>query len=146
MGLDCSGVYQQSFTFWSVTLQPLGAYRSTIPHMVGNIHSFHMRYTSMICYKRLQSNGLYTSLSACPLVRNVRFWKMNLELRCWAHMAIFIVSCENFTAMTLFMARDPTHNREKKVKWESFNITFYHSSLSSVRVPVSKASKGDIPK
>ena len=27
----------------------------------------------------------------------------------------------------------------KKVKWESFNITFYHSSLSRVRVPVSKA-------
>ena len=40
---------------------------------------------------------------------------MNLELRCWAHMAIFIVSCENFTAMTLFMARDPTHNRKKKL-------------------------------
>ena len=69
MGLECSGVYQQSFTFWSVTLQPLGAYRSTIPHMKGDIHSFHMRYISMICYKRLQSSGHHTSLSACPLVR-----------------------------------------------------------------------------
>ena len=68
MGLECSGVYQQSFTFWSVTLQPLGAYRYTIPHMKEDIHSFHMRYISMICYKRLQSNGLHTSLSACPLV------------------------------------------------------------------------------
>ena len=68
MGLESSGVYRQSFTFWSVTLQPLGAYRYTIPHMKEDIHSFHMRYISMICYKRLQSYGLHTSLSACPLV------------------------------------------------------------------------------
>ena len=68
MGLECSGVSQQSFTFWSVTLQPLGAYRSTIPHMKGDIHSFHMRYISMICYKRLQSYGVHNSLSDGPLV------------------------------------------------------------------------------
>ena len=68
MGLECSRIYQQSFTFWSVTLQPLGAYRYTIPHMKEDIHSFHMRYICMICYKRLQSYGLHTSLSACPLV------------------------------------------------------------------------------
>ena len=63
MGLESSGVYQQSFTFWSVTLQPLGAYRYTIPHMKGDIHSFNMRYNSMTCTKRLQR---YTR-SACGM-------------------------------------------------------------------------------
>ena len=57
MGLECSGVYQQSLTFWSVTLQPLGAYRSTIPHMKGDIHSFHMRYSSLLLTKWLHRYG-----------------------------------------------------------------------------------------
>ena len=57
MGLESSGVYQQSFTFWSVTLQPLGAYRSTIPHMKGDIHSFHMRYGSLLLTKWLHRYG-----------------------------------------------------------------------------------------
>ena len=68
MGLECSGVYQQSLTFWSVTLQPLGAYRSTIPHMKGNIHSFHMRYSSLLLTKWLHRYGYWNSLSWPPLV------------------------------------------------------------------------------
>ena len=68
MGLECSGVYQQSFTFWSVTLQPLGAYRSTIPHMKGDIHSFHMRYISMNCSKRLHRYGSILTLNRPSLV------------------------------------------------------------------------------
>ena len=68
MGLECSGVYQQSHTFWSVILQPLGAYSSTIPHMKGDIPSFHMRYISMICYKRFQSYRTSPSLWLSSLV------------------------------------------------------------------------------
>ena len=68
MALECSGVYQHSFTFWSVTLQPLAVDQSTISHMKGNKHSFHMRYRIMICYHRLQSYGSHNNLNPCPLV------------------------------------------------------------------------------
>ena len=68
MGLECSGVYQQSFTFWIVTLQPLGAYRSTIPQMKVDMHTFHMRYGSMICSKRLQKYRTNPSLRLSSLV------------------------------------------------------------------------------
>ena len=45
----CSpGVCRHPSSFWSVTLQPLGADQSTIPHMKGDIHSFHGKYISMI--------------------------------------------------------------------------------------------------
>ena len=43
-GLECSGVYLSPFTFWSVTLQPVGANQATIWQMKGDIPSFHMRY------------------------------------------------------------------------------------------------------
>ena len=71
MGLECSGVYQQSFTFWIVTLQPLGAYRSTIPHIKGDIHGFHMRYDSLLLTKWLHRYGYCNSLSWPPLVKVV---------------------------------------------------------------------------
>ena len=38
------GVCRHPSSFWSVTLQPLGADQSTIPHMKGDIHSFNMVY------------------------------------------------------------------------------------------------------
>ena len=62
MGLKSSGVYQQSFTFWSVTLQPLGAYRSAILHMKGDINNFNMTYNSMTCTKRLQRYSFWNFL------------------------------------------------------------------------------------
>ena len=68
MGLESSGVYQQSFTFLSVTLQPLGAYRFTIPHMKEDIHSFNMRYNSMTCTKRLQRYSFWNCLIGPSLV------------------------------------------------------------------------------
>ena len=71
MGLESSGVYQQSVTFWSVTLQPLGAYRYTIPHMKGDIHSFNMRYNSMTCTKRLQRYSFWNCLIGPSLVKGV---------------------------------------------------------------------------
>ena len=81
MGLECSGVYQQSFTFWIVTLQPLRAYRSTIPQMKGNMHTFHMRYGSMICSKRLQKYRTNPSLrlSSLVLLNRSPTWFENLE-------------------------------------------------------------------
>ena len=68
MGLECSGVCQQSLTFWSVTLQPLEADQTIIHQMKGDIHSFHMRYSSMICSKRLQSYRTNPSLWLSSLV------------------------------------------------------------------------------
>ena len=65
---ECSGVCQHSFTLWSVILQPLGVNQSTIPHMKGDIHSYHMRYSSMICSKRLQRNSISNFLNTFPLV------------------------------------------------------------------------------
>ena len=41
MGLECSEVYQHSFTFWSVTLQPLGADKAAIPHLKEDSNTFH---------------------------------------------------------------------------------------------------------
>ena len=39
MGLECSGVYQQSFTFWSVTQSLFGADKATIAHLKEEILS-----------------------------------------------------------------------------------------------------------
>ena len=68
------GVCRHPSPFWSVTLQPLGADQSTIPHMKGDLHSFHMRYISMLCSRRLQRFWLWNSLSESSLV----VWKMPL--------------------------------------------------------------------
>ena len=62
------GVCRYPSSFWSVTLQPLGADQSTIPHMKGDLHSFHMRYISMPCSRRLQRFRLWNSLSESSLV------------------------------------------------------------------------------
>ena len=62
------GVCRHPSSFWSVTLQPLGADQSTIPHMKGDLHSFHMRYISMLCSRRLQRFWLWNSLSESSLV------------------------------------------------------------------------------
>ena len=62
------GVCRHASSFWSVTLQPLGADKSTIPHMKGNLHSFHMMYISMPCSRRLQRFWIWNSLSESSLV------------------------------------------------------------------------------
>ena len=62
------GVYQPPSTFWSVTLQPIGADQATIWHMKGDIHSYHMRYNSMICPQRLQRNEGLKGPRQLPLV------------------------------------------------------------------------------
>ena len=70
MFLSGSRVCHITSTIWSVTLQPLGADHATIPHMKGDWYSFHMRYSSMICYKRLLSDRLHNFLTFFPLVHN----------------------------------------------------------------------------
>ena len=68
-GISCSHLYQHTLTLWSVTLQPLEADQATIHQMKGDIHSFHMRYSSMICHKRLQRYGFWNLLIGPPLVK-----------------------------------------------------------------------------
>ena len=65
----CSpGVCRHPSSFWSVTLQPLGADQSTIPHMKGDIHSSNMGYSSILSTNRLQRYGLWNSLNRSYLV------------------------------------------------------------------------------
>ena len=66
--LSCSGVYQHLSTFWSITLQHLGADQATIPHMKGHCCSFHMRHRNLICNKRLQRFGMIMRPWESPLV------------------------------------------------------------------------------
>ena len=42
----------------TVTLQPLVADHATIPHVIAMDFPFHIRYGSLICYKKLQSDRL----------------------------------------------------------------------------------------
>ena len=76
-----SGVCQQSLTFWSVTLQPLQAYSSTIPHIKRDIPSFHMRYISMMCYKRFQSYKTNPSLRLSSLVMSLGNHGVQIEYK-----------------------------------------------------------------
>ena len=68
MGLESSGVYQQSLTFLSVTLQPLQVDQAAICHIKGYVHTFHMRHMSIIWYMRLQSYQSHTPLLLIGLV------------------------------------------------------------------------------
>ena len=93
-GVSCSHLYQHTLTLWSVTMQPLAADLSTIPHMEGDIHIFHLRYGSMICTKRLQSYGgckLYARTSLV-ILHNYDRWKNHCR----------IVTCGRMTCSPIF--------------------------------------------
>ena len=66
--LSRAGLIQVSSTIWAVTLSLLIADRATIPHLKGDNEGFHMRYSSMIWYKRLQSDRQIVRLSDNALV------------------------------------------------------------------------------
>ena len=66
--LSRAGLIQVSSTIWAVTLSLLIADRATIPHLKGDNEGFHMRYSSMIWCKRLQSDRLILPLNIMPLV------------------------------------------------------------------------------
>ena len=73
-GVSCSHLYQHTLTLWSVTMQPLAADLSTIPHMKEDIHIFHLRYGSIICTKRLQSYG------GCKLYARTSLVHLNISI------------------------------------------------------------------
>ena len=90
--LSCSSFNQHTSRFWSVKLLALGADHATIPHMKGDCHSFHMRYSSMICCKRLQSDRPCKLLSVCPLyVNHLHFWLQNMRNTNFVH----VISAKN---------------------------------------------------
>ena len=64
----CAGVNQYLSTFWSLTLQPLGAHKATIPQMKGDIHSFYMRHRRLAYTKGLQSYRGCLNLNNSSLV------------------------------------------------------------------------------
>ena len=63
-----AGVCMHPSSLWSIILQCLGGYQSTIPHMKGDIHSFNMRYSGMPCPKDLQRYGHGEGHCESPLV------------------------------------------------------------------------------
>ena len=68
MVLECSGVNQHSSTFWSVTLQPVGADQATMWQMEGDIPSIHIRHRRLFSIHRLQRYGGCINLNNFPLV------------------------------------------------------------------------------
>ena len=70
--LSGSGVYYRSSRFWSVTQSLHVADQATIPHMKGDIHSYHMRHGSMISSKRLQRYGTIMRPGGSALVFIIR--------------------------------------------------------------------------
>ena len=84
MGLETSGVYQQSSIFWSVTLQPAGANQATIWQMKGDIPSFHMRHWRLSSIHRLQSYRLRLNLNTSSLVLTAQAgWQPITNLSQW---------------------------------------------------------------
>ena len=65
------GVFKWSSIFWPLTLQPLEVYWTTVQQIKGYIHSFHMRYISIPCPKRLQRYWFWNFLSESSLVSEV---------------------------------------------------------------------------
>ena len=68
MALECSGVNQHTSTFWSVTLQPVGADQATMWQIKGDIPSIHIRHRRLISIHRLQRYGGCINLNNFPLV------------------------------------------------------------------------------
>ena len=68
MVLECSGVNQHASTFWSVTLQPVGADQATMWQMKGDIPSIHIRHRRLISIHRFQRYGGCINLNNFPLV------------------------------------------------------------------------------
>ena len=68
-----AGLIQVSSTIWAVTLSLLIADRATIPHLKGDNEGFHMRYSSMIWYKRLQSDRQIIRLAKSALVLMITY-------------------------------------------------------------------------
>ena len=65
---ECAGLNQVTSTFWDGAQSfPVGG-QAAIPHLKEHIQTFHMRYSSMIWYKRLQSDRQIIRLAKSALV------------------------------------------------------------------------------
>ena len=92
MILWCAGVYQQSPTFRSVTLQPVGVDKATIWQIKENFLSFDMMYVRSICPNRLHGKIKWRPLPFFPLVCDVRtlIYIMAAEITLSAHLQMNI--------------------------------------------------------
>ena len=73
--LGCSGVDQHTWPFWSVTVKPVGAQKTTLYQMRGDIHGFHMRYANM----DLEVTELQNLCSfKCPMPRKFSRFRLRL--------------------------------------------------------------------
>ena len=69
---ECAGLNQATSTFWDCAQSfPVGG-QAAIPHLKEHIQTFHMRYSSMIWYKRLQSDRQIIRLAKSALVFGYR--------------------------------------------------------------------------
>ena len=65
---ECAGLNQVTSTFWDGAQSfPVGG-QAAIPHLKEHVQTFHMRYSSMIWYKRLQSDRQIIRLAKSALV------------------------------------------------------------------------------
>ena len=75
-------------TFWSVTLQPLGADQPTIHKLKGDMPSYHMRYNGMDSSKWLQRYDGHKRLANIHHVLYLNDWqreRQRLSRACLGH-------------------------------------------------------------
>ena len=122
----CSpGVCRHASSFWSVTLQPLGADQSTIPHMKGAFHSFHMRYISMPCSKRLQRFWLWNSLSESSLVPSLHAPVIS-SCRMYSRNSVNVGGSTSLSSLFfLFSCDDPVRASLTLYTW--YTVTVYEN-------------------
>ena len=68
----------------TVTLQPLIANHATIPHVIAMNLPFHVRYSSLICYKKLKNDRLF-----CTVLELGRKWvpqPLSLPTGCFSEL------------------------------------------------------------
>ena len=63
-----AGVQKLVLFILPITLQPLGTHKPTIYQIKGDIHSFHLRYGSLVFIHRLQSYRVHKALNISFLV------------------------------------------------------------------------------
>ena len=75
-----TGLHASLLSLWSIILQCLGGYQSTMPHMKGNILSFYMVYSGMPCPKDLQRYGHGEGPSESPLVYTIQSLREKVQM------------------------------------------------------------------
>ena len=85
MGRDVGRPQENSEKTNTVSLQPLVADHATIPHMKAMNFPFHIRYSSLIWYMKLQSDRLFCSVLGMGRYRGASAYQPTiwLFLRVW---------------------------------------------------------------